>query len=843
MRGAVGSGIYGATLLGVAGALDFCSGEFSLCNDGSCALVDSACGRCQPEQYACPMSSTCIDEIEDYVKCPGLQNTYLDWTRSEDERLDMLSGSVSTSDMISQLVNNAPKIDSVEVPAYNYLNDNEHGVKGTAHATVFPMGVGLGASWSPELAHEMGRAIGIESRSTHNSQADKSGNNCASDSTGQAVSNGCGITLYAPNINIVRDPRWGRAEEVYGEDPFLTSELAVGMVTGLQGNKEGESHGADGPLMSGASCKHFAVYQNENVPETRTFLDANVSARDLWETYLPMMKACVTRGKATHVMCSYNAVNGKPTCAHPELLNDILRDSWGFDGFVVSDYDAWKNLVDTHKYASTYVEAAATGINSGMDQEGGFGHYSPIDAMPDALAAGTVSEATIEQSFRRMMRVRMRLGMFDPPSMVPAMNSSFLPDQQCETEERLELARRAARDGAVLLKNAKHSLPLSRLGKGDTLAVVGPQADDWRILVGAANYAWRDGPSKGVVTLLEGLKNGAGSMEVVHANGCDTTACDTADIASATSIASNSAATVVILGNWFGHKAGWPLCKGTGEDGCESECHDRTTIELPGKQVELVQALRDSINANDNAASVPLVCVLLHGGAVALGDALHACDAIVDMFVPGQMGGTALADIIFGDFSPAGRLPITMYAATTDLPPMDKAQFDEYPNERSNGTTYRHYVGRTPTFRFGHGLSYTRFSYPLINVPQSASPCEPIHVSVKVHNAGNYVSDEVVQVYVSTPESTEPSPRIRLAAFKRVKNIKPGQTIHVNLVIAPEMHSVVIPAESVYVEQLKVEAGTLKVYVGGSQPEDDAVWSHVSIINSSMIHSCNAIMI
>jgi len=263
---------------------------------------------------------------------------------------------------------------------------------------------------------------------------------------------------------------------------------------------------------------------------------------------------------------------------------------------------------------------------------------------------------------------------------------------------------------------------------------------------------------------------------------------------------------------------------------------------LPGKQVELVQALRDAIDAN-NAASVPLICVLVHGGAVALGGALDACDAIVDMFVPGQMGGAALADIIFGDFSPAGRLPITMYAATTDLPPMDKAQFDEYPNDRSNGTTYRYYVGQAPTFRFGHGLSYTKFSYPRVDVQKSAGPCEPVHISTTIQNVGDYLSDEVVQVYVSTPESSEPSPRIRLAAFKRVKDIQPGQSVDVDLVIAPEMHSVVIPAESVYVEQLKVEAGNFKVYVGGSQPDDDANWSVVSVAVSSMLHSCNAVMI
>ena len=218
---------------------------------------------------------------------------------AEEARLDQLVNSVSTADQIAQLVNNAPTIESMDLPAYNYLNDNEHGVKGTANATVYPMGVNVGASWSKALTHEVGAAIGTESRATHNGLADKSGNNCASTSTGQQVANGCGITLYAPNINIVRDPRWGRAEEVYGEDPHLTAELAVAMVTGMQGNAEGESHGSDGFLMAGACCKHFAVYQNENIPQARTSLDAAVTARDLWETYMPVMKACVVRAKAS----------------------------------------------------------------------------------------------------------------------------------------------------------------------------------------------------------------------------------------------------------------------------------------------------------------------------------------------------------------------------------------------------------------------------------------------------------------------------------------------------------------------------------------------------------------
>ena len=286
-----------------------CGGEFSLCADGSCALTDRSCGRCAPGAYACPLSATaCVAGLAAYETCPGLDGTYLDASLPEADRLAWLADRVPLEDMIGQLVNAAPAVDAVDLPAYNWLNDNEHGVKGTARATVYPMGASLGASWSVGLARRVGAAIGNESRATHNGLADKSGNACGSTSTGEVVANGCGITLYAPNVNLVRDPRWGRAEEVYGEDPHLTAELAVGMVTGLQGNAEGSTSGpGGGPLVTGACCKHFAVYQNEDLPADRMVLDANVSSRDLWETYLPVMKACVVRAKATHVMCSYNA--------------------------------------------------------------------------------------------------------------------------------------------------------------------------------------------------------------------------------------------------------------------------------------------------------------------------------------------------------------------------------------------------------------------------------------------------------------------------------------------------------------------------------------------------------
>jgi len=798
-------------------ALQYCAGEYSLCADGSCALVNASCGNCAAGQYACLLTKTCFSNLDDYRHCENLKGTHLDWTLGEEERLDKLVAAVNLSQMIGQLVNNAPAIDEVALPAYNWLNDDEHGVKGTSKAAVYPMGVTLGSSWNKQLVKAVGRAIGVEARSTHNTQADKSGNNCGSTSTGQVTANGCGITLYAPNINLVRDPRWGRAEEVYGEDPHLTSELAVAMVTGIQGNRELESVAEDGgALMAGASCKHYAVYDTEDLPEARYVLDANVSARDLWETYLPVMKACVVRARATHVMCSYNAVNGKPTCAHPELLNDVLRGQWRFDGFVVSDYDAWINLVTTHKVVDTYEEAAALGINSGMDQEGGFGTYSAIDAMPAAVSSGNVSESTVQTSFRRLMRVRMRLGMLDPPAQVAPNNSTYTCEAQCETPEKLQLAQQAAREGIVLLKNANNALPLKRanfVGRNNSLAVVGPMATDWRVLLGAANYAFQDGPSLGCITILTGITAALGNDTaglVAHINGCPDAPCATANITAASAIAKAAKATVLVLGDSFGAATGWPLCQGTREDGCESEQHDRGTIELPGQQMALAQAVKAASNG-------PVVCVLTHGGALALGSALEACDAVLSIGVAGQMGGAALADILFGDYSPAGRSPVTFYSATSDLPAM--GEFNEYPHENSNGTTYRYYKGAPPTFRFGDGLSYTTFEYSQLRIPSTAQACSGIPVTVTVTNTGHdHASDEVVQVYVATPNSSVPSPMIRLAAFERVPNIAPGASQTLSLTIQAEAHAVVLESSSVYDAKLAVEAGPLEVHVGGHQP-------------------------
>merc|ERR1712194_375459 len=376
-----------------------------------------------------------------------------------------------------------------------------------------------------------------------------------------------------------------------------------------------------------------------------------------------------------------------------------------------------------------------------------------------------------------------RLGMFDPPSMVKPMGQEFRPELKSQTNYTLELARRAARESFVLLKNKGDVLPLAKedfLGHPSSLALVGPQADDWRILMGAANYAPADGPSKGIVTILKGLQRAVNANNVSALSiemGCKNVSCQEVDTDAATKITAKARATIVILGDYFGSRPGWPLCHGgfgpSGTtDGCEAEAHDRSTIELPGKQVELVRGMRA-------ASEAPLLCLLIHGGAVALGDAADACDAILDLWVPGQMAGVALTDILFGDMSPAARSPITFYQATKDLPPM--CTFTEYPFEGSNGYTYRHFIGPPPAFRFGFGLSYTKFEYGKLEAPAAVDACEMVRLAVQVSNVGKRASDEVVQVYASVPNATVPAPITRLVAFKQAVD---GPSLSASVAIA-----------------------------------------------------------
>lgn len=716
------------------------------------------------------------------------------------------------------------------------------------HATSFPNGCALGATWSKRRLYEVGRAVGLEARGLHNGFVHM-GNRGLGE-------NGVGITMYAPNMNLVRDPRWGRAQEVYSEDPRLSGALTYNFVTGAQGN-------ASVPYMlSGACCKHYAAYDIESIPRERYFFDAVVDARNMWETYLPVFYACVVEAKAAHVMCSYNALNGVPTCADGKLMNGLLRDQWRWTGFVVSDYDAWAQIRDTHHYCDTYECAAAAGINAGMDQEGG--GTVAINALASAIAHGRTTEAAVNVAFRRLFFARIRLGMLDPPTM-NAYNYITNGSGVVESAAHIRLARQAGREAMCLYKSRNGVLPLDARRVG-TVALIGPQCPQTALLLG--NYARV--PDAGIVSLLEGVAAALGinitgectyeqdidyfqpgqtgtpspnardcckqctydfscnyftwydgvcyrkstdrgrvqsgqrvsgrctrdiPTRLLYAPGCTNIACpDQLKFDDAVAVARRADAVIVTVGL---------------DQDMESEGHDRATIDLPDNQYALVSALRA-------ATDKPLIAVLIHGGTFALKNIYTDADAIVDAWYPGMQGGHAIADVLFGTYNPAGRASVTYYARSADLPAMGNMNL--YAVNGSNGITYRYFKGE-PQIPFGFGLSYTTFQYVSLrpNVT-SAMACDPIGLHVSVRNVGTRAGDEVVQVYVRQPRASVPVPELRLADFERVEQLQPGEQRTVQLTIMPFFHAVVLNGSDVFQPRLVVERGPLQVYVGGGQP-------------------------
>ena len=796
-----------------------CEGEFALSNAGACCTMNGECGSCKRGEYLCPSDQkTCVASAADYDKCPGLKGTHLDWTLSEDARLDYLVAHTSLAEQIGQLTNKAPAIYELGIPQYNWLNDDQHGVARTsARATVFPNGAGLGATFSHKTIHAVGTVIGQEARGLHD------GFLSAPNGRGATIGcNGCGITLYAPNINLVRDPRWGRAQEVMGEDPTLTGDLVAQFVTGAQNNTLESPVGPDGHhLRVGTCCKHFAAYDVEGGAGTpaRYMFDAELNARDLWETYMPAFESCVRDAQSSHVMCSYNSVEGVPTCGNKGLLTTILRDQWKWDGFVVSDYDAWANILNTHHYVSTMEDAAAEGLNAGMDQEGG--GTGAISQLAAAVKDGKTTAAAVANAFKRLFRLRIRLGMLDPPTSVPYNKLRYNATELEFNQAHLAVAKTAALESMTLLKNAG-TLPLAA-SKLKKLAVIGPQATMAGLLFG--NYAGSANKGNWGRTIEQGLADylsAHGGATVVQSNGCDDIACGKSsdNYADASKAAASSDATVVVLGLAFDNYCNTGFDGDGKQDYCEREGQDRAMIELPEGQAKMVAALRAAMGPDK-----PLIAVLIHGGTMALGDAVTgALDAVLDAWYPAIEGANAIAETLFGDYSPAGRSPATWYPGTSSLPPL--GDMNMYPNAtaKTNGITYRFFQGNV-TYPFGFGLSYTDFAYSGAALDKASyKPCDAIGVTVTVRNTGAVDSDEVVQVYVATPKATVPSPQIRLAAFTRV-HIEAGSTATVSLSVAPRRHAVVhdgdVRGTAIYAASANqfVETGPLEIYVGGGQPK------------------------
>ncbi len=686
------------------------------------------------------------------------------------ERVDALVQAMSLREKIAQMLHEAPPIPRLGIPAYNWWNECLHGVARAGQATVFPQAIGMAAAFNEELMRDVADAIADEARAKHH-QAVRQENRGIY----------FGLTYWTPNLNIFRDPRWGRGQETYGEDPYLTARLGVAFCKGLQGSDPSY-------LKLVATPKHYAVHSGPE-PKRHEF-NAVVTQRDLHETYLPHFKACVREAGAWSVMGAYNRTLGEPCCGSPTLLQKILRDEWGFKGYVVSDCWAIKDFHMHHKITKTPAESAAIAVKNGCDLNCGDMYRSLLDAVNEGL----ITEDEIDVSVKRLFDARIRLGMFDPDEKVPYAS---IPVQKVRCPEHLDLALRMARESVVLLKN-NGVLPLSKTL--NSLAVTGPNAHN-----DVALYANYNGFSPKMITPFDGiLSRLSPGSQINHFKGCHLYLDEPVnDPEIDRRIKPETEAVIAVLGNTTeleGEEGGVALSDGGG---------DRVRIGLPGRQLEFLQRL--------HTRKKPLVVVIMTGSPIDLSEVEPLADAIILGWYPGEQGGNAIADVIFGDYNPAGRLPCTFVKSMEQLPP-----FEDY---NMKGRTYR-FMEEEPHYRFGFGLSYTRFEYRNLEVSgfaqavagpvdeQSRTECR---VAVDVVNVGERDGDEVVQLYIKDQEASVPVPRHHLEGFKRI-HLRAGETRNVSFQLRPIQLACYNDDGRPY-----IEPGEFRISVGGGQPDDPDV--------------------
>lgn len=789
---------------------------------------------------------------------------------SMNEFINKLLSEMTLEEKISQMLFAAPGIERLGIAPYNWWNECLHGLGRAGAATVFPQSIGLAATWNPELMNQIATVISDEARAKHHEAKRHGMHNIYA-----------GLTFWTPTINIFRDPRWGRGQETYGEDPYLTADLAVAFIKGLQGDDPNY-------LKLVATAKHYAVHSG---PESsRHYFDAEIEEWKLREFYLFAFEACIKEAKAESIMGAYNRVNGEPCCSSSTLLTKILRYEWGFDGYVVSDCEAIQDIFANHRVVDSPAEAAALAVGNGCDLNCGIIYL----ALLEALQKGLISEEEIDRSVRRLMTTRYRLGMFKPDDEVPYAQ---IPYEVVNSPEHRLLALRAAQESIILLKNDDDFLPLTK--DTGSIAVIGPNADDVLSLLG--NY---NGTPINAVTPLEGIRRIVSpTTQVEHSRGCEITKGiiplslipsqnlspeEPAQGASGLSAsyfdnAKHEGQPVLtrvdpaidfiwadsspISGQWGAEfSAVWegylsPSTSGTFRIGVNgySEYHlllngktviknsfihhpqlntidldleageeipirleyanigldpqiqllwspleidykkpalelaknadvviavmglspalegeempvdiegfiggDRTDIRLPSTQLDLLKEI--------HAMGKPVILVLLNGSAMGIGWATDNLPAIIEAWYPGQEGGQAIADVIFGDYNPGGKLPVTFYRSTADLPP-----FEDY---SLVNRTYRYFQGE-PLYPFGHGLSYTTFHLSDFAVDHSeVIPGDEIKVSVRVSNDGDRSGDSVIQLYLRHPEAGILRPTKKLVGFQRV-HLSPGQQRHI----------------------------------------------------------------
>jgi beta-glucosidase len=628
---------------------------------------------------------------------------------------------MTLEEKVSQMQDVAPAIDRLGIPRYNWWNEALHGVARSGLATSFPQAIGLAATWDDSLIFRMATVISDEARAKHHEYVRQGSHERYQ-----------GLTFWSPNINLFRDPRWGRGQETYGEDPFLTGRLAVQFIRGMQGDDPNY-------LKTVATVKHFAVHSGPE-PARHTF-DAVVSERDLRESYLPHFAAGIREGHAYSLMCAYNRVDGSPACGSDLLLKDILRGEWGFSGYVVSDCGAINDIYERHKVAPTAAAASALAAKTGTDLECGRVYANLVDA----VRQGLITEQAIDTAVRRLFLARFRLGMFDPPERV---RWAQIPISVLDQPAHRALARQVARESIVLLKNAGGLLPLRKdLG---TIAVIGPNCDDRRMLLG--NY---EGAPSDSITPLRGIREAVSrGTRVLYARGSDWVVPSDSGVAEAVRTAEQADVVVLCLGLTAQLEGEEMRVEVAGFHG-----GDRTSLDLPAAQEQLLERII--------AVGKPTVLVLMSGSAVAVNWAQEHVPAIIEAWYGGQAAGSALADVLFGDYNPSGRLPVTFYKSVNDLP-----AFDDY---RMAGRTYRFFKG-TPLYPFGYGLSYTTFAYKNLRASRERlGAADTLIVRVDVTNTGTRTGDEVAQLYVRHLGSRVERPNQDLRGYRRI-TLKPGET-------------------------------------------------------------------
>ncbi|WZL89807.1 glycoside hydrolase family 3 N-terminal domain-containing protein [Salinimicrobium sp. 3283s] len=689
---------------------------------------------------------------------PKNQNyPFNDPTLSIEERTQDLINRLTIEEKAWQMMHNSPAVERLGIPEYNWWNEALHGIGRSGVATVFPQAIGMGATFDEDLILDVANAISDEARATHNT----------------AVENGyrrqySGLTFWTPNINIFRDPRWGRGQETYGEDPFLTALLGTAFVKGLQG---------DHPkyLKTAAAAKHYAVHSGPE--KLRHEFNAEASMKDMWETYLPAFKALVDADVET-IMCAYNATNGEPCCANKYLLQDVLRDKWNFQGHIVSDCWALVDFYEGHNVVETPEEAAALGIKSGVNLNCG----SVYPSLVEAVEQGLVTEAEIDEQLAVLLKTKFKLGLFDPAEDNPY---SQLSAEDLDTEEHRALARKVAQKSIVMLKN-NGALPLKNdLSK---YFITGPNATSIEVLLG--NY---HGINPNLVTILEGLAGAIepqSQMQYRQGTLLDRPNANPQDWASPN--AGNSDATIAVLG------ISGVLEGEEGESIASETFGDRLDYNLPQNQIDYLRKL------NEAAGDAPVIAVITGGSPMNLQEVHELADAVLLVWYPGEEGGNAVADVIFGKVSPSGRLPITFPKSLDDLP-----AYEDYSME---GRTYK-YMDAEPMYPFGYGLSYSDFNYSEIKLSdKKLKKGKSLTAKVVVTNSGETKAEEVVQLYVSDLKASVRTPKSQLYGIKRVE-LEPGASEEISFEITPQMMQLVNnEGESV------LESGEFSVYIGGSSP-------------------------